>query len=258
MWRTILATQTAVMLLACATQHGLAQGRGGGGTGTSSFGTGGSGFGTGFGSISAGGSSFGSGFGAGGFGGGLGNGFGTSGLGGSGFGGSQFGSGFGGQGFGQGAFGFGQGTQTFVGRDSGDMQSLFNNLGRNSNQFFQQLNRTLDRGGRRNRQADQRQQDNRPPVRIKLRIAPEDQPVRTVAVGEIQSRLERLVAGRGFGSPEVFVDGGVVTLRGTAASESRRRVMEELVALEPGVREVRNRMTIAPTADEPSPPASAQ
>jgi BON domain len=255
----------AVLLLILAGQT-LAQGRGGGGGGgTSSFGSGGfgsSGFGSsGFGSSGFGSGGFGSsGFGSSGFGSG---GFGSSGFGSSGFGSGGFGSsGFGSGGFGSGGFGaspftggFGQGGQNFVGRDSSDMQALFNNLGRSSNQFFNQLGRTLNGGSRRNRPQNQNQdqaQNNAPPVRVQFRLAPEDRAVPVVTASQIQTRLQRVFADAKFASPDITVEGDVVTLRGTAPSENRRLVIEKLAELEPGVGQVWNLMTVAPTADEPT------
>jgi osmotically-inducible protein OsmY len=238
-----------------------AQGRGGGAGGAGGFGT--SGFGTsGFGASGFGGG----GFGSGGFGGGN---FGTSSLGagsfGSGFGsGGQFNSGgfgntsgFGGSAFGQGLGqgGFGQGGQNFVGRDSSDMQAAFNNMNRTSGQFLQQLGRTLNGGSRRNQRRNQGQNENAtPPVRVQLRLAPEDQPSPVATASQLQARLERLFADVEVGSPEVTVEGDVVTLRGAAPSDSRRLVIEKLAELEPGVRQVWNLMTVAPTGDEPSRP----
>lgn len=261
MLRTLSVTVTASLLLLGLAEGGLAQGFSGSGFGPPNFGA--SGFGTS--SVGTGGfgiGSFGSAFGRGGT---SGSAFGTGGFGGSRFGGSQFGGGgFGGQGFGQGMVGFGDGGQGFVGRDSGDMQALFNNIGRGANQFFQQLDRRLDRvgrRGRRNRQTDVADESTRTPVRVQLRLAFDDVPVPRVTASEIESRLETTLDGLSdprFGSPEVSVADGVVTLRGTVPSESRWLVMEKLAALEPGVREVRNQMTVVPTEAEATRPESGE
>jgi hypothetical protein len=235
-----LALSAALLLLGSA-DDGLAQGMPGGGfgppyfgssgAGTSSVGTGGFGVG-----------SFGSAFGRGGT---SGSAFGT---GGGGFGSSAFG----GQGIGQDMYGIGQGGQAFIGRDSGDMQGLFNNIGRGANQFFQQLDRTLERSGRRgrrNRQTNAADDSARTSIHVQLRLAYDDVPMPRVTSGEIESRLEtsfRSLDDPRFGAPEISVEDGVVTLRGTVPSENRRLVMEKLAALEPGVREVRNQMTVVP------------
>ena len=85
-------------------------------------------------------------------------------------------------------------------------------------------------------------------------MAPEDQPAHVATAAQLQSRLERVFSGAKVGSPDVTVEGDVVTLRGTAPSENRRLVIEKLAELEPGVRQVWNLMTVAPTADEPTRP----
>jgi hypothetical protein len=221
-------------------------GLGGSGFGGSGFGGTSSGFGGGFGSSGFGG---GSGFGSGGFGSGMGSsgfggGFGSSGMGGG------FGSsGLGGNGFGQNSFGNNQqGGQNFVGRDSSDMASVFNQLGRNSNQFFQQLNRTM--GGNRNRRGNSQEENAALLVRVRLDVAfdhPRTQP--TVVAAAVRGRLETLLARRNITAPDVEMVGDTVVLRGVAATESQRLVIEKLVSLEPGVAEVDNQMTVA---NEPS------
>jgi hypothetical protein len=45
-------------------------------------------------------------------------------------------------------------------------------------------------------------------------------------------------------------------LRGTATDEGQRLVLEKLVALEPGVKSVRNEITIAPSATQEDIPAT--
>lgn len=253
MLRFLIANAIAASCLLIPAGLGWAQGVSNGGFGTSSFGSGGFGSGTigsssfgsgNFGALSPGAGTFGSGFGSN----GIGGRFNSSGFGST----SMFGSGGTSSPFGD---GFGQGGQNFVGRDSSDMQALFQNLGRGSNQFFNQLNRTLDRGSRRNRRGDQGQEANEtPPVRVQFRLAPDDRAVPSVTPAQIHARLERVFAGAKFGSPDVTVEGDVVTLRGTAPSENRRLVIEKLAELEPGVRQVWNLMTVAPTADEPTHP----
>jgi hypothetical protein len=188
-------------------------------------------------------------------------GFGSIGLGSGGIGGMSIGtggftsSGFGSQGFGSQGFGqssFGQGNQQFVGRDSSDMQAVFNNLGRNSNQFFQQLNRTMGAG--RGRQAGEQPQNERPPVRVQLRVAFDyDQPTPSVVARDLGERLERVLAEHHVNQPEVIIEGRTAILRGTAANESQRLVLEKLVQLEPGVSAVVNQMAIATdTATQPA------
>lgn len=257
MLRTRFFLTTTALLLAATAPTALAQfqsgggGRGGAGGGFGSGGGGSSSFGTtGFGSSGFGSSGFGTtGFGSSGFGS---SGFGSSGFGGGfgsgGFGSSGFGSsGFGGGGFGQSGFGGAGGGQTFVGRDAGDMQSVFNQLGRSSNQFMQQLNRTIG-GGNRNRQRNQQNQEENAElmVRVKLNVAFDHARPQPAAVAStVRARLNSILERRNIAAPDVEIVGDAVVLRGTAASESERLVIEKLVSIEPGVSEVRNEMTVA-------------
>jgi hypothetical protein len=52
--------------------------------------------------------------------------------------------------------------------------------------------------------------------------------------------------------PAVTMEGDTAVLRGVAASESERLVLEKLVMLEPGVRQVRNEMVVT------APPAAVR
>ncbi len=202
----------------------------------------------------------------------FGNSFGGGSLGGNSFGGGSFGSGTGG-GFGSGMGGFGnsslggtgsgqnsfgnsqQSGQGFVGRDSADMASIFNELGRNSNQFMQQLNRTMSRGNRGG--GSSQEQNVVLPVRVQLNVAfdhPRVSP--TIAATKVRGRLEKFLTRRSIATPNVEVVGDTVVLRGVAPSESQRLVIEKLVSLEPGVVAVDNQMTVAQSTAEQSPPLS--
>jgi hypothetical protein len=232
-------------------------GFGGSGFGNSAFGAsgfGGSGFGSRFGS-----SGFGStGFGSSGFGGsGLGSSFGStfgSGLGG--FGSSSFGSGFGSSTFG--SQGFGSGGQSFVGRDSADMANVWNQLGQASTQYFNQMNRSMSRSSSRNGQeATAKIKNVNQTMRVNLQVAfTPERPSQAALAETIRTRLGRILAVQDIVAPQLTMEGDVAVLRGVAASESQRLVLEKLIALEPGVRAVRNEMTVAaPSATELSPAA---
>lgn len=219
----------------------------GGGMGNMSSGMGGmGGFSSGLGMGGMGGGmggfSSGMGMGMGGMSGGMG-GFGSSSLGGTGFGQNSFGNSQ-------------QSGQGFVGRDSADMSSIFNELGRNSNQFMQQLNRTMSRGNRGGRSSSQ-EQNVVLPVRVQLNVAfdhPQVPP--TVVATTVRGRLEKYLSRRSIAAPGVEVVGDTVVLRGVAPSESQRLVIEKLVSLEPGVGAVDNQMTVAQSTNEQSPPLS--
>jgi osmotically-inducible protein OsmY len=213
-------------------------GMGGMGGFGSSMGMGG--IGSGFGGMS--------GFGTGGFGGG---GMGRGGFGGGGFGGSGMG-GFGGQGrFGGGGFG---GGQAFVGRDSGDMNSAMSQMGRAGTQFFNQMTRNMARNNRNQQQADD---NEKPPVSIRLELGFTPTRVAPTAMSTgISARLARLSVDHSLGRPQVSVEGDTVVLRGTAQSDSQRRVLEKYILMEPGVMNVRNEMVVASEASEELPPAA--
>jgi hypothetical protein len=223
-----------------------------GGSGTSAFGGG-------FGSSGFGSSSFGSGrFGGAGFGatrfgsGGIGTSgfgaspFGSSGLGMSGFGGGGLGSsGFGGSGLTSGFGGYG-GGQNFVGRDSADIAATFNQMGQAGAQFFNQMNRDM---GRRNRdgQSAPSEVENAPqPMRVSIQVGFDvPRPAPQTIVSNLQARLGSILAAHDIAQPVLSVEGDTVVLRGVAATESQRLMLERLIGLEPGVRQVRNEMTVA-------------
>ena len=230
----------------------------GGGFGSSGFGS--SGFGGGFGSCSSGfgSSGFGSsgmgGFGQSGFGGGMG-GFGSSGMGGFGSGTGGFGrSGFGNSGFGGAGMNGSQGNQNFIGRNANAMTTIFNQLGRNAGASSQQFNRRTS-GGNRSRRSQSQEENAELQVRVRLDVAFDHPQVQPAALATtVRTRLDHVLAGHSLGTPQVEVTGDTVVLRGVAASESDRTVIEKLVSLEPGVAAVDNQMTVASSPDSPASP----
>lgn len=265
MFRRLLAIGTAIIFATSLSQTTIAQGfgssrsggMGSGGFGSGGFGSGGMGSGgfgsggfgsSGFGSSGFGSSGFGSGgFGSGGFGSsGFGGGFGNSGFGNSGFGNSGFGGGYGNSGYGGNT-----GGQNFVGRDAGDMQAVWGQMGRASTQFFNSMNRNMGRNNNNNsrRQTSKAIQNPPQPMRVQVKVAfdaPRAAPSQLVS--GIQTRLARIADERKWVRPNLRMEGDTAVLSGVAASESERAVMGQLLAIEPGVREVRNEMTIAQPA----------
>jgi hypothetical protein len=209
------------------------------------------------------------------------NGFGGSGFGNSGFGMSGFGnSGFGGSGFGMNGFGglgntgfnssFGNGGtpnplggsgygggQMFVGRDATDMQATFTQMGRAQTQFLNQMSRNMNRGNNRNQRMVNTTENPPQPMRVEIRAAFAVPRVdSTVFASRIQGRLQRLGSDHKLGRPVVTMQGDTAIISGVAESESQRLLVERLIALEPGVREVRNEMTLADAPSvAPAPPA---
>jgi hypothetical protein len=240
-------------------------------------GFGGIGFGSGFGSSGMGSSGFGSsgfgssGFGSSGFGSsGFGSsGFGSSGFGNSGFGASRFGSGgfgssgfgssrFGSSGMGSSGYGGGQygGGQNFVGRDAADMQQVFGQMGRAGQQFFNQMNRNM--GGRNNnnrRRITQKIQNPPQPTRVEVRVGftpPRQAP--SELANTIRTRIAKILVDHKMSPPVLNMDGDTAVISGVAASENERDVIAMLIALEPGVRDVRNEMTLADSANVDTAP----
>jgi hypothetical protein len=145
-----------------------------------------------------------------------------------------------------------QGIQGFIGRDSADMSAIFSELGRNSNQFMQQLNRTMRRGGGGRRNAAQ-EENAVLPVRVRLDVAFDQPVVQPAAVAtKVRGRMTSLLTNRNIAALDVEVVGDTVVLRGVAKSESQRLMIEKLALMEPGVYAVDNQMTVA---EQPTPPA---
>jgi hypothetical protein len=258
MLRTLLAASILALIVATSSMvH--AQGFGGnsafGRSSGSSFGSGmgGSGFGNSFGSGMGGMGSGMSGFGGMG---GMGSGFGGMGSGMSGFGGMGSGSSpFGNSGFGGSGFG-GSGGQNFVGRDLSGMESSWNQMGEAGAQFFNQMNRGMSRNNRA--ESKTTTATNPPqPMRVNMRVAfPAPFLSQAQVTNNVRTRVGQLLASQGVASPQITMDGNVVVLGGMAATDSQRLLLEKLVAMEPGVREVRNEMTIVPPTAPEQLPAS--
>ena len=254
---TIAAT---IALAICFVSDAAAQRSGSSGFGSSGFGSS-SGFGGGMSGMGGGmgGSGFGSssGFGGGGMG-GMGGGMGgRGGMGGSGMGGSGFGSsGFGSSGFGgSGGMGSGQygGGQSFVGRDAADMQGTFMQSNRASTQFFNNMNRQMSRNNRDKKPVTA--QNPPQPMRMEVRVAfaaPQHTP--TVVETRLQNRLTKILTDHNMTQPDVVMQGDTAVISGVAASDHERQVIGQLVALEQGVRAVRNEMTVAGAVIEEVPP----
>jgi hypothetical protein len=215
-------------------------GFGGGGFGNSGFGN------SGFGSSGFGSSGFGnSGFGSGGFGSG---GFGNSGSGRSGFG----NSGFGNSGFGGGQYG--GGGQNFVGRDATDMQATFGQASRAQTQFFNNMNRQMSRNNR-NRNQQKTHSNSSQPIRMDVKAAfTATRPSNTVLAEQLRTRIAKIATTHHMTLPLLTMQGDTAVLSGAATSDSERMVIGQLVAMEPGVREVRNLMTVAGEPSDIEPP----
>ena len=211
---------------------------GGGTLGGSSAPGGGFGGGLGGGGFGGGGpGSFGGGFGggSGGFGGGFGGGIGA------GFGGSAFGPQMGG-GLG---FGGSGGAQGFLGRDPSDVQSFFQGL-RQFQQEVQQQQRQIQRRERQSRAAEIAAGEKQPlKVRVQLRVAfRHPQLLSAPQQTTLAARLERAFDDYEVVDGRILVEGERVTLEGHVSDPHQRLVLEKLVALEPGIEQVVNRLQL--------------
>jgi hypothetical protein len=216
------------------------------GFGSSAFGSGGMG---GMGSSGFGGGMGGSGFG------GMGGGMGGGGFGSSGFGGGMGSSGFGGGNsmFGNSGMGGNSrngmgGGQNFVGRDATDMQATFGQMGKAGAQFFNNMNRSMGRNNSK-RSTKQTTPTAGQPMRVEVKVAFDaPRPTSTQFMENVRTRLAKVLVGRPASKPVVNMDGDTVIISGVAASENERDVITQLLALEPGVRGIRNEMTIGQPA----------
>jgi hypothetical protein len=263
MIRRLISVCAAISLLLSLGSFALAQGFGGSsafrGSSSGSSGFGSSGFGGGFGSGGFGSSGFGSsGFGSSGFGGGFGSsGFGSSGFGGgfgnSGFGNSMSGnSGFGG-GFGNSQYG---GGQNFVGRDASDIANTFGQMGKAGTQYFNQMNRQMNRNNSSKRQTNKTIQNPAQPMRVEVRVAFDTPQLSSNQLATtVRTRLAKILAEHKMTQPVLTMEGDTAVISGVAASEHERDVIAGLVEIEPGVRDVRNEMTVATPATVPVAPA---
>jgi hypothetical protein len=248
MIRRLIAISAAITLIfagsfnARAQNFGMSGGHGGGmgssGLGSSAFGNGGMGS-SGFGGMGGMGSGFG--------GSGMGGGFGSSGFGNSGFGGGGGNSAFGNSGFGNSGGGYG-GGQNFVGRDAGDMQATFGQMGKASMQFMNNMNRSMNRNNNR-KSNKQTAHVVAQPMRVEVKVAfTPPRPTSDQMGSVIRTRLARILTDHHMSQPTVTVQGDTVVLSGAAASEDERDVISQLLAIEPGVRNVRNEMTVGQPA----------
>ena len=109
----------------------------------------------------------------------------------------------------------------------------------------------------RQQQPTDGEENERPPVRVRLEMGFSSPPAAPTAVAtNLNTRLAQLAVDHSLGQPQVSVEGDTVVLRGTADSESQLRVLERFVMLEPGVMRVRNEMVVAGQTTEEQLPAS--
>jgi hypothetical protein len=146
------------------------------------------------------------------------------------------------------SFGGGRNNNQFGGRNNNQFGGRNNNQfggGRGNNQGFgldQNFGGQGNFGGANNR--------NQPTIRPIQKVAfSYPQPNPSLTTTTINTRFEKLSERTSFRGLNVeVVEDGKAVLRGTVASEDSRRLAERIVALEPGVRSVRNELVVEPTA----------
>jgi hypothetical protein len=92
-------------------------------------------------------------------------------------------------------------------------------------------------------------------MRVNLQVAFTPQrPSQAALTESIRTRLGRILTVQDIAVPQLTMEGDIAVLRGVAGSESQRLMLEKLIAMEPGVGEVRNEMTVGgPNATESLP-----
>jgi hypothetical protein len=168
--------------------------------------------------------------------------------------------GFGQQG-GAGQAGVGAGGRNFVGRDSTEVLQNFQGQvgGQQGGRFGaggQAIQNANDLRQQQGRWQQQQQNTNRQPLRIQLRPAFDlAVPVATEIIGGAQLRLNRSLEVEGAPPVEITIVEGRTVLRGVVASEYERAVVAQMAALEPGVAEIDNQLSVSePVAAPPVAP----
>ncbi|MEO2046317.1 MAG: BON domain-containing protein [Pirellulales bacterium] len=137
--------------------------------------------------------------------------------------------------------------QAFVGRDAQDVRDTFRNRSRGQSRramMDMAIENLNDMRESRRRWRDQQRQP--PSVRIQLRPAFDHPGVSATWVAEgLQSRLTTILQSRKVASPNVELKGRTATLYGSVGSEHEKMLAGQLVAIEPGISKVENRLVVA-------------
>ena len=140
-----------------------------------------------------------------------------------------------------GFLGQGNSQQNFVGRNQGqnNSQNRQNNNNRGGQGNFGQNDNNQNGQGQQN-------QDPKRAIRPQLRVAFDELPRPTTEIrSTLQPRFDSLSQVPSLRGVAYELDAeGVVVLRGTVDTPSQRRLAENVVKLEPGVKKVRNELTL--------------
>ncbi len=146
----------------------------------------------------------------------------------------------------------------FVGSDAQDMRNSFGNMSdrqRRGVMFDMMVENLNDMRDSRRQRGRRRPLD---PVRVQLRPSfnyPQLES-RQVAV-TLQSNLTRALDLQGLVAPRVELDGRTATLSGSVPNEHERAVIAKMIAMQPGVSNVENLLTIDPVV-APTDPFAAE
>ncbi len=91
---------------------------------------------------------------------------------------------------------------------------------------------------------NQNNQSSRPPIRTRLRSAVQVQPRSTAAIRQSAANRFRSVNQPQLGGVRVEAEGRKIILSGAVQNDRHRRMSELLMRLEPGVREIENRIEV--------------
>ena len=160
---------------------------------------------------------------------------------------------------GQSAFSQGNTQNAFIGGRSQQQGFIGGNqrTGQQQNNRQQQTNRQGNFGqndfNNANGQGQQNQTDPRRAIRPSFKVAfDQPQPVATEIRSTLQPRFDSLSQSPSLRGVTYELDAeGVVVLSGSVDTPSQRRLAENVVKLEPGVKKVRNELTLNEPAEKP-------
>lgn len=85
-------------------------------------------------------------------------------------------------------------------------------------------------------------------LRAALRVGIDEPPTSAAVGAQLTAQLQQAQPRGGNPSLNVELDGGVATLRGTVSNAHECAVCEQMIALQPGVHQVKNLLTVTPVA----------
>ena len=103
------------------------------------------------------------------------------------------------------------------------------------NQFFTNMNKSMSRGNKNNKNGSGNSQNQPQPMRMEVKVAfTPTMPSNDEVATRIQTRLTKILTDHHMTQPIVTVQGDTAVISGTAASDSERQTIAQLVSLESG------------------------